>query len=147
FHGGTGTPARPGIKGEDIASLLPQASRFVDLKSVGADSVLGDYLQWKVNQATTLDGKVIGLPIDVGPTGLFYREDIFAAAGLPSDPAKVADQLKTGDDYFAAGVQLKAKNPKALLVWDATDLYDMVVGQGTERYISKDNKFIGDQDH
>jgi cellobiose transport system substrate-binding protein len=94
-----------------------------------------------------LDGKVLGLPIDVGPTALFYREDVFAAGGLPSDPAKVAEQLKTWDDFFAAGVELKKANPKAPLVWDATDLYDMVVGQGTERYISKDNKFIGDQDH
>ena len=147
FNGGTGIPDITGIKGEDIASLLPQADRFVDLKTVGADSVLGDYLEWKVNQATTLDGKVIGLPIDVGPTALFYREDVFAAGGLPSDPAKVAEQLKTWDDFFAAGVELKKANPKAPLVWDATDLYDMVVGQGTERYISKDNKFIGDQDH
>ncbi|HZX06865.1 ABC transporter substrate-binding protein [Kribbella sp.] len=147
FNGGTSIPDITGLKGEDIASLLPQAERFVDLKTVGADSVLGDYLDWKVKQATTLDGKVIGLPIDVGPTALFYREDIFAAAGLPSDPAKVAEQLKTWDDFFNAGVQLKAKNPKAPMVWDATDLYDMVVGQGTQRYISKDNKFIGDQDH
>ncbi|WP_427891237.1 ABC transporter substrate-binding protein [Kribbella sp. GL6] len=147
FNGGTSIPDITGLKGEDIASLLPQAERFVDLKTVGADSVLGDYLDWKVKQATTLDGKVIGLPIDVGPTALYYREDIFAAAGLPSDPAQVAEQLKSWDDFFNAGVQLKAKNPKAPLIPDATDLYDMVVGQGTERYISKDNKFIGDQDH
>jgi cellobiose transport system substrate-binding protein len=74
FNGGTGIPDITGIKGEDIASLLPQAERFVDLKTVGADKVLGDYLEWKVNQATTLDGKVIGLPIDVGPTALYSRE-------------------------------------------------------------------------
>src|SRR5215468_6647395 len=101
FNGGTSIPDITGLKGEDIASMLPQADRFVDLKSVGADSVLGDYLEWKVNQATTLDGKVIGLPIDVGPTALYYREDVFAAGGLPSDPAKVAEQLKTWDDFFA----------------------------------------------
>src|SRR6266540_3339036 len=147
FNGGTGIPDITGIKGEDIASMLPQANRFVDLKTLGADSILGDYVEWKVKQATTLDGKVLGLPIDIGPTGLFYREDIFAKGGLPSDPAKVADQLKTWDDFFAAGVELKKANPKALIVWDATDLYDIVVGQGTERYISKDNTFIGDQDH
>jgi cellobiose transport system substrate-binding protein len=147
FNGGTGIPDITGIKGEDIASMLPQAERFVDLKSLGADSILGDYVEWKVKQATTLDGKVIGLPIDIGPTALYYREDVFTKGGLPGDPAKVAEQLKTWDDFFAAGVELKKANPKALLVWDATDLYDIVVGQGTERYISKDNTFIGDQDH
>ena len=59
FNGGTGIPDITGIKGEDIASMLPQAERFVDLKTVGADSVLGDYVEWKVKQATTLDGKGI----------------------------------------------------------------------------------------
>jgi cellobiose transport system substrate-binding protein len=147
FNGGTGIPDITGIKGEDIASMLPQANRFVDLKTLGADSILGDYVEWKVKQATTLDGKVLGLPIDIGPTALFYREDVFTKGGLPGDPAKVAEQIKTWDDYLAAGVELKKANPKAPMVSDATDLYDIVVGQGPDRYIDKDNKFIGDQDH
>ena len=37
FNGGTSIPDITGVKGEDIASLLPQANRFVDLKTVGAD--------------------------------------------------------------------------------------------------------------
>src|SRR5690349_14645810 len=32
FNGGTSIPDITGLKGEDIASLLPQAQRFVDLK-------------------------------------------------------------------------------------------------------------------
>ena len=43
FSGGTSIPDITGIKGEDIASLLPQASRFVDLKTVGADSLLASW--------------------------------------------------------------------------------------------------------
>jgi cellobiose transport system substrate-binding protein len=147
FNGGTSIPDITGVKGEDIASVLPQANRFVDLKTVGADKILGDYLDWKVKQATTLDGKVIGIPIDIGPTALFYREDIFTAGGLPGDPAKVAAQLKTWEDFLAAGLELKKANPKALIVSDATDMYGLIVNQGTARYIDKDNKFIGDQDH
>ncbi len=59
-----------------------------------------------------------------------------------------AEQLKTWDDFLAAGVELKAKsNPKASIVADAVDLYGTIVNQGTARYIDKDNKFIGDQDH
>jgi ABC-type glycerol-3-phosphate transport system substrate-binding protein len=147
FNGGTGIPDITGVKGEDIASLLPQANRFVDLKTLGADSILGNYLEWKVKQATTLDGKVLGIPIDIGPTALFYREDVFAAGGLPTDPAKVAAELATWEDYLAAGLELKKANPKALIVSDATDLYTTIVSQGTDRYIDKDNKFIGDGDH
>ncbi|MFK4089190.1 extracellular solute-binding protein [Kribbella sp. NPDC020789] len=148
FSGGTSIPDITGIKGEDIASLLPQASRFVDLKTVGADDAfLGQYLEWKVKQATTLDGKVLGIPIDIGPTALFYREDVFTAGGLPGDPAKVGEQMKSWDDFLQAGVELKAKNPKAFIVADAVDMYGTIVNQGTARYIDKDNKFIGDQDH
>ncbi|MFG1628878.1 extracellular solute-binding protein [Kribbella sp. NPDC049227] len=147
FNGGTNIPDITGLKGEDIASWLPQADRFVDLNTVGAKDILGDYLEWKVKQATTLDGKLLGIPIDIGPTALFYREDVFTAGGLPGKPDEVAAQLKTWDDLLAAGLELKAKNPKALIVSDATDMYGIIVSQGTERYIDKDNKFIGDQDH
>jgi cellobiose transport system substrate-binding protein len=147
FNGGTSIPDITGIKGEDIASMLPQATRFVDLKTLGADSILGDYLEWKVKQATTLDGKVLGIPIDIGPTALFYREDVFAKGGLPTDPAKVAAQLSTWDDFLAAGLELRKSNPKALIVSDAVDMYTLIVNQGTDRYIDKNNKFIGDGDH
>ncbi|TDO52793.1 cellobiose transport system substrate-binding protein [Kribbella sp. VKM Ac-2527] len=147
FNGGTGIPDITGIKGEDIASMLPQANRFVDLKTVGADAILGDYLEWKVKQATTLDGKVLGIPIDIGPTALYYREDVFTKGGLPGDPAKVAAELSTWDDFIAAGVELRKANPKAPIVSDATDFYDIIIGQNPTRYIDKDNKFIGDQDH
>ena len=147
FNGGTSIPDITGIKGEDIASMLPQANRFVDLKTVGADAVLGDYLDWKVKQATTLDGKVLGIPIDIGPTALYYREDVFTKGGLPGDPAQVATQMSTWDDFLAAGVELRKANPKAPIVSDATDFYDIIIGQSPDRYIDKDNTFIGDQDH
>jgi ABC-type glycerol-3-phosphate transport system substrate-binding protein len=147
FNGGTAIPDITGLKGEEIAGILPQADRFVDLRTLGADSVLGDYLEWKVKQATTLDGKVLGIPIDIGPTALYYREDIFAQGGLPTDPAKVAAELSTWEDFLAAGLELKKANPKALIVSDAIDLYNVIINQGTKRYIDKDNKFIGDGDH
>ncbi|MFC0628399.1 ABC transporter substrate-binding protein [Kribbella deserti] len=147
FSGGTNIPDITGLKGEDIAAFLPQAERFVDLNTLGAGDVIGNYLEWKVKQATTLDGKLLGLPIDIGPTALFYREDVFAKGGLPSDPAKVAAELGTWEDYLAAGLELKKANPKALIVSDAADLYSLIVGQGKDRYIDKDNKFIGDGDH
>src|SRR5258707_15716960 len=90
---------------------------------------------------------VLDTGIDIGATARFYREAIFTAGGLHGDPAKVAGQLKTWDDFLAAGVELKKSNPKAFIVADATDLYGTIVNQGTARYIDKDNKFIGDQDH
>ncbi|MFF3851042.1 extracellular solute-binding protein [Streptomyces sp. NPDC002328] len=140
-------PDITGIKGEDIASFLPNANRFVDLNTLGADKLTSQYLSWKLKQATTQDGKLIGFPIDIGPCAMFYREDLFAQAGLPTDPAKVSAQLSTWDDYFKAGVELHKAVPKTYLINNIGSVFSMAVGQGARRFIDEDNTFIGDQDH
>lgn len=64
---------------------------------------------------TVTDGKghVFALPWDSGPCGLFYRTDYFRQAGI--DPAT----LTTWDRYVQAGVTLKAKTGRKLLVMDS----------------------------
>ncbi|MCO6716933.1 carbohydrate ABC transporter substrate-binding protein, partial [Streptomyces sp. CHB19.2] len=47
-----------------------QADKFVDLK--GSIDV-GQWLDWKAQQATTKDGVVIGAGTDIGPMSLCYR--------------------------------------------------------------------------
>ena len=140
-------PDITGIKGEDIASFLPNANRFLDLKSLGMDKLAPEYLSWKLKQATSQDGRLIGFPIDIGPCALFYREDIFDKAGLPTDPAGVSAQLSSWDAYFDAGVEMHKKVPKSFLINNIGSVFGRVVGQGTTRFIDEDNKFIGDQDH
>ena len=93
--GGRGVPDITGVKGEDIAAFYPQAKQFTDLNSLGADKLKSQYLDWKWAQATAPDGTQIGIPIDIGPTALFYREDVFAKAGLPTDPAELAAAAST----------------------------------------------------
>ncbi|MFD3502471.1 extracellular solute-binding protein [Streptomyces sp. NPDC058676] len=140
-------PDITGIKGEDIASFLPNANRFIDLKTVGADKLVPQYLAWKLKQATSQDGKLIGFPIDIGPCATYYREDLFAKAGLPTDPAKVSAELASWDDYFEAGVELHKAIPKTYLINNIGSVFSMVIGQRAQRFIDEDNKFIGDQDH
>ena len=144
---GRSVPDITGIKGEDIAALLPQAKQFVDLNTLGADKLAAQFLPWKWKQGSTQDGKLIGFPIDIGPTALFYREDLFAKAGLPSKPADVSAQLSTWDAYFAAGVKLHAAAPKSFLVGSVSSIFGVAVGQNTVRFIDSGNKFVGDQDH
>ena len=145
--GGKGLPDITGVKGEDIASFYPQAKQFVDLNTLGADKIKSQYLDWKWAQATAPDGTQIGIPIDIGPTALFYREDVFAQAGLPTDPAALAAAASTYDDYFALGVELKNKLPGTFLVKDLATIFSMVIGAETQFYVDKDDKFIGDDDH
>jgi cellobiose transport system substrate-binding protein len=130
-----------------MPSMLPDADRFVDLNTLGAAKLKSQYLGWKWAQGMTSDGKLIGFPIDIGPTALFYREDLFAQAGLPSDPNTVAAQLKTWDEYFAAGVELHKALPKTYLVDNAGDIFTAVVGQSGDRFIDSSGKFVGDSDH
>lgn len=145
--GGRGMPDITGVKGEDIAAFYPQAGQFIDLNSLGADSIKSQYLEWKWAQATAPDGTQIGIPIDIGPTALFYREDIFAKAGLPTDPADVAAAASTYEDYYALGVELKAKLPDHFLVKDLGTIFDMIVKAQAQFYVDADDVFIGDQDH
>ncbi|MFJ9707822.1 ABC transporter substrate-binding protein [Streptomyces sp. NPDC101234] len=145
--GGSSVPDITGIKGEDIASFLPNASRFLDLNDLGFKKLSSQYLGWKTKLAQTSDGKQIGFPIDIGPTALFYREDLFAKAGVATDPAKVAALVTTWEDYFQLGLEVQKKNPGTYLVNNLGSMFDMTIGQGTQRFIDKNNHFIGDQDH
>ncbi|HKS47606.1 MAG TPA: extracellular solute-binding protein [Amycolatopsis sp.] len=144
---GAFVPGITGIKGEDFASFTPQADRFVNLLDHGADKLAGQYLSWKWKKGMTKDGKLIGFPIDIGPTAHFYRRDIFAKAGLPTDPDKVGAQMSTWDDYFAAGVELKKAVPTAHMVSEAWSVYNVAVSAAPARYIDENEHFIGDQDH
>jgi cellobiose transport system substrate-binding protein len=140
-------PDITGVKGEDMASFLPQASQFVDLNTLGAKKSADGFLSWKWQQGTTQDGKLIGYPIDIGPTALYYRADMFEQAGLPTEPDAVSAQLSTWDAYYQAGLALRKKFPKAYLINNTGSIFGLIVGQGTKRFIDEDNKFIGDQDH
>jgi len=145
--GGKSVPDITGIKGEDMASFIPSASRFLDLNDLGFKGVSSQYLAWKTKRAQTPDGKQLGFPIDIGPTGMYYRVDLFEQAGLPTDPAKVAAQIKSWDDFFAAGAQLHRAVPKSFPMRNLPELFSIVVNQGTKRFIDESNHFIGDQDH
>lgn len=140
-------PDITGLKGEDIAYFMSQADQFLDLRDLGADDLKSQYLEWKWQQGATPDGKQIGFPIDIGPTGLYYRVDVYEQAGLPTEPADVAAAMSSWDDFFAAGVELRAAVPDAYMVVDASGVFGMAVGQGTQRYLDPAGAFIGDQDH
>lgn len=144
---GTGLPDITGVKGEDIAFFKSQAKYFVDLNTVGAGDIKSTYLDWKWAQATTTDGKQLGIPIDIGPTALFYRFDVFEAAGLPSDPKKLAAAIRTWEEYFALGKELLAKKPGTYLIRNTGGLFDTIWKQSGKGFIDEKAVFIGDQEH
>jgi multiple sugar transport system substrate-binding protein len=56
---------------------------------------------------TTFDGKVYGIPQDVGPMSFTYRQDIFQQYSIPAP--------KTWGDFKAAAKAVRDANPKAVI--------------------------------
>ncbi|THA39898.1 ABC transporter substrate-binding protein [Streptomyces sp. A1547] len=111
------------------------ADKWADLgKTGGAD--LSGFLDWKVKQATTGDGKVIGLGTDIGPMAICYNKDLFAAAKLPTDRAEVA-KLWAGDwaKFIATGERYKTNAPEGTAFHDsASGLFNAVISSEPVQY-------------
>ncbi|MFD9002604.1 extracellular solute-binding protein [Streptomyces sp. NPDC059582] len=140
-------PDIAGLKGEDMASYLPNADQFVDLRTLGAQKYRSRYLSWKWDQGIADDGTMVGFPIDCGPVAHYYMPDVFEKAGLPSEPADVSRELGTWDAFLDAGQRMKKRLPGTYLLTDITSVFTMSVNQGTKQYVDKDRNFIGDQEH
>lgn len=123
-----------------LGAVMEVSDTFVDLKDYGIEDRKGDWLDWKYDQATDPDGRVIGYGTDVGPSGICYNGAAFEAAGLPSDRESVA-KLLDGDweNFFAVGQEYTDKTGKAWydhsgFVWNA------MVNQLDEGYYTADGE-------
>jgi cellobiose transport system substrate-binding protein len=128
---------------EDVATYFPDADQFWDLNELGAKEVEGDYLDWKWQRGVTPDGRLIGFPMDTGPTALYYRQDLFDKAGLPTEPDDVAAELDTWEKYLQAGEQYKKATGKFMMD-NINRVFTQSVAQQATRYMDEQGKFIGD---
>ncbi|MEV7282249.1 ABC transporter substrate-binding protein [Streptomyces sp. NPDC093111] len=111
------------------------ADKWVDLsKNGGAD--LGAFLDWKVKQATTADGRVIGLGTDIGPMAICYDKELFAKAKLPTERTEVG-RLWAGDwsKFLATGRTYQKNAPAGTSFHDsASGLFNAVISSEPEQY-------------
>jgi multiple sugar transport system substrate-binding protein len=148
FAAGSGAP--------DVASLeIGRIGGFTakgglsDLKAAPFDggSFEKDMVKYKWTQGSTEDGRLVAMPWDIGPAGVWYRTDIFEALGLPTEPEAVEELIGGGskkwDDFFALAKQVKDKSSgKTALVADAgTDIYGASYRQQGEGY-KEGNKIL-----
>ncbi|MFD0306470.1 ABC transporter substrate-binding protein [Streptomyces sp. NPDC059517] len=145
LQAGSGTDDIQAIEVGNVAEAVQtQGDKFVDL---GKDVDKSQWLDWKTAQATTKDGKTIGLGTDIGPMAVCYRKDLFKAAGLETDRVKLAEQWK-GDwsKYVAVGKDYMKKAPKGTKFVDsAASVYNAALGGESERYYDKDGNVIWDK--
>jgi cellobiose transport system substrate-binding protein len=86
--------------------------------------------------------------MDTGPTALFYRSDIFAQAGLPTDPQAVSARIKTWDDYLQAGVQLKAAtHGKSYMIDNINTVFSQIMAQSPTLFFDRADHYLGDRPH
>jgi lactose/L-arabinose transport system substrate-binding protein len=129
---GAGLPDILQVEGPKMQSYIASfPSGFYDLSAL-ADKYKSDFNAAAWRTGTDDAGKVYALPWDIGPCGLFYRTDVFKAAGV--DPASI----QTWDDYIAAGEQIKAKTGKKLLVIDPTgdSTFPMMLQEQGQRFFA-----------
>ncbi|NUS17040.1 MAG: carbohydrate ABC transporter substrate-binding protein [Streptomyces sp.] len=123
------------------------ANKFVDFKSVQGFNA-GDWLPYKETQATTGDGKIIGLGTDAGPTAICYNKAAFQAAGLPTDRNTLA-QAWNGDwqKFIDLGKQFEASKtkPKGMSFSDSgSGLFNAVLASQKDQYSDASGKLIYD---
>ena len=118
---------------------FPNEDLFTDLNDYGAAEAKNDYFDWKWSLGTAPSGKQMFWPMDTGPTGLYYRADVFEKAGLPSAPEEVGAAVTTWDAFVELGRKLRADGKAALVITAAT-IYTQYLNASAERYFDADNK-------
>ncbi|MCX4984854.1 ABC transporter substrate-binding protein [Streptomyces sp. NBC_00572] len=117
------------------ATGTTMANKWVDLSKEGGAKT-DAFLDWKVKQATTGDGKIIALGTDIGPMAICYNKDLFAKAKLPTDRDAVG-KLWAGDwaKFIATGEKYKAAAPAGTSFHDsASGLFNAVVSSDPVQY-------------
>jgi multiple sugar transport system substrate-binding protein len=101
-----------------------------------------DFVAWKFDAPITPTGEMPAFPWDVATGVMFYRPELFAAAGLPTEPDAVAAALPTWDAYVKAGQQIKEKTSgQTAMVANERDIFNAAFLQngGT---IATDGKIV-----
>jgi cellobiose transport system substrate-binding protein len=143
---GSGVADVQGIEVARISDVTTnQADKWTDLRDTPAKDSIGGYIDWKEPAATTKDGAVLGLGTDIGPTGICYRPDLLAKAGLPTDPAALAAQMPDWNGFLALGEKYKANAPAGSAWHDsAGGLYNAIVSTQKEIYYDASGKLVFD---
>lgn len=141
---GSGLADIQAVEVNNIAEITAtQADKLVDLgKAPGVDKAA--YLPWKWAQGTAKGGATVGLGTDIGPQGICYRKDLFAAAGLPTDRAAVG-ALWAGDwnKYLETGKAYKAKAGEGKAFVDsASGVMAAVTGGNAQRFYDDQGKVV-----
>ncbi len=116
-----------------LSRFVPQADSFVNLLDLGAGDYKAKVPAWAWAEAANTDEtKLIALPNSLYGLAICYRSDLFAAAGLESDRAKVSATISgSWDDFISEGQKYVAATGKPFIDDGKTVLDPAVKQLGT----------------
>ncbi len=119
-----------------------EAMQYADLLAPVPEDLQGRWLDWKEASATDSEGNLIAYGTDIGPQGVCYRSDLFAAAGLPTDRAEVADLFDGDwDNFFQIGADYTAATGKPFID-SANSVLQGIVNQLEIAYEETDGSIV-----
>lgn len=99
---GAGVPDIMSIESSHAQSFISRfPNSFLDVTS-HVKGLKSQFAQSKWSALTGTNGHIYGVPWDIGPAMMFYRRDLFKAAGINPNA------IKTWSQYIAAGKKLVA---------------------------------------
>ncbi len=117
---------------------------WVDLNPLINSDITDDYLPWKWELGKAPDGRLIGLPTDVGSLAVCYRKDLFEQAGLPTERDEVAALWPDWNGYHEAGKKYKQATGKAFVDSITAVSNGVLFQQGSDLFYDKENNIIAD---
>lgn len=118
-----------------VVSFFRDKPGFVDLAQApyNANRFASNYDQAAWANVNTKDGKVFALPKNTGPGGLFYRRDLFKAAGMKDDPVSVSASIKDWDQFIEVGKKISQGN-KQWMISTADEMVNAIVAEAGVSY-------------
>jgi multiple sugar transport system substrate-binding protein len=135
---------------EDVVSLggqfvveYAESNFFENLAAAPYNADVNNFVQSQVALATGPEGNVIAIPNDAPPAVMYYRRDVFEAAGL-----EITNVTSSWESYIAAGQILKEQG--VFISPGATDVANLVLSSnipdGEGVYFDKDgNVLVGNE--
>lgn len=139
---GSGAPDIAMLEVDQFDRFKAAQDRFANLYDLGAKDVQDQYLDWKWNAGENAEGDFLfGLPTDIGPKALYYRTDVFEAAGLPTEPAEVEALINSPEAFKEAGLQVKEKTGKPFV--DSIEMaYRAYLDSAVETYLNPEGELL-----
>ncbi|GIF74800.1 ABC transporter substrate-binding protein [Asanoa siamensis] len=119
-------------------------TNWADLTPLVADHSK-EYLPWKWELGKAADGRLIGLPTDVGSLAVCYRSDLFKAAGLPTERDQVTALWPDWDAFIETGKKYRDKTGKGMLDSVTTAASAITFQVGGDIFYDKEDNVVADK--